>query len=107
MSLCANTATEAPDPRTPATMDAWLSASDTMRQPGPASAGSTAALVAKPMPNTAAASTPRKAATSFSSWASTGDVPPSGRAAHADHPSLSIVSSTRGVQYGSDAAKPR
>jgi hypothetical protein len=107
MSLCAKTATEAPEPRTPATMDAWLRASETIREPGPASAGRTAELVAKPMPKTTAASTPRKDATSFSSWARTGDVPPSGRAAHGDHPSESKVAKTRGVQYSSAAAKPR
>ena len=74
------TFTFAPEPRAPATMLAWLSASLRMRQPRPTSAGMTMLFVAKPMPNVSAAGLPTKSATSASSSRCTGVVPAQGGA---------------------------
>jgi hypothetical protein len=97
-SLCAKTATFAPDPRAPLTIEAWLSASETMRQPGPASAGSTAEFVAKPIPKQSAAGFPRNAASSPSRSTWSWVVPASARGEQDDQPSLRSVSTARGVQ---------
>ena len=67
VSEAGHTLTLAPEPRAPATMDAWLRASLITRQPLPTSRGMMAELVANPMPNVIAASLPRKLATQASS----------------------------------------
>ena len=56
--------TLAPEPRVPATIDAWFRASLMTKHPGPTSSGMTAELLAKPMPKVMAASFPRKLAIS-------------------------------------------
>ena len=67
VSEAGRTLTLAPEPRAPATIDAWLRASLITRQPLPTSRGMMAELVANPMPNVIAASLPRKLATQASS----------------------------------------
>lgn len=70
-----HTLTLAPEPRAPATMDAWFRASLMIRLPFPTSSGMPTLLVAKPMPNVSAAGFPRKAASSSSSCLWMGVVP--------------------------------
>ena len=66
-AVVAVTLTLAPEPRAPATMDAWFRASLMIKLPLPTSSGMPTLLVAKPMPNVSAAGLPRKSASSSSS----------------------------------------
>jgi hypothetical protein len=71
-SLCGVTATRARDSRAPSMIEAWFSASDTIRSPRPASAVRTPTFARYPEENTRADSAPAKAAraSSRSVWSS-------------------------------------
>ena len=112
MSLCSKGITFAPEPRTPSTIDEWLSASETTRTPFPlpfasTSTGITVEFVANPMPTTIAASFSRKRATVASSSRWTPTSPTSTRELHAETPWAWTASITAGVHSGSQPPKPR
>ena len=112
MLLCANGTTLAPEPRTPSTIDEWLSVSESSSTPLPLPSGSTSTgmiveLVAKPIPMTRALSLPRKRATVDSSSECTGTWPASSRDEHAETPYVRSASMTAGVHVSSRPPKPR
>ena len=112
IELCANGCTLAPEPRTPSTIDEWLSESEMSSTPLPSPCGSTRTgmtneLVAKPMPMTIALGFSRKLATVSSSCACTGVEPASMRDEHDETPYVFSAEMTAGVQIGSTPPKPR
>merc|ERR550532_946298 len=105
MSLCLNVRMVAPVSLAPRMRDEWLSWSLMMRQPLDTKTAMFMELVANPIPNTIALSTPRYSATTLSSSTFSEEVPSSCRVDAHPTPHLRILCSSLNVELESVVAE--